>query len=104
MVVPAVPTTALNAVPPADMGKASRVQNTLQRFGAVFGIAIVAAVFSAKRNLGSPVAMIAGMRPAFTSTAAITAVAGLILARRRRIFSLVTESPALGASLIIMAL
>ena len=39
-----MPTSALNTVPPADLGKASGVQNTLQRFGSVFGVAIVAAV------------------------------------------------------------
>jgi len=41
MAIPTTPTAALGAVPPADMGTASGVQNTLQRFGAVFGVAIV---------------------------------------------------------------
>jgi MFS family permease len=34
MAIPAVPAAALNAVPPSDVGKASGVQSTLQRFGA----------------------------------------------------------------------
>lgn len=38
MAIPAVPAAALNAVPPSDVGKASGVQSTLQRFGAVVGV------------------------------------------------------------------
>jgi len=87
MAIPTVPTTALNAVPPADMGKASGVQNTLQRFGAVFGVAIVAAVFSANGHLGSPATLISGFRPALAAAAALSAVGALTAlgagARRR---------------------
>src|SRR5262249_18295709 len=75
MAIPSVPTSALNAVPPADMGKASGVQNTLQRFGGVFGVAIVAAVFAANGNLGSPDTLIAGVRPGLAA-AAFMSVAG----------------------------
>ena len=56
MAIPAVPAAALNAVPPSDVGKASGVQSTLQRFGAVVGVAVVAAVFTAAGHLGSPAA------------------------------------------------
>src|SRR5215469_5750453 len=79
MAIPTVPTSALNAVPPADMGKASGVQNTLQRFGGVFGVAIVAAVFAANGNLGSPNTLIAGFRPALAA-AAFMSVAGALSA------------------------
>jgi len=79
MTIPTVPATALNAVPPADMGKASGVQSTLQRFGAVFGVAIVAAVFSANGHLGSPEAVIAGFRPALAAAASLS-VAGALTA------------------------
>jgi EmrB/QacA subfamily drug resistance transporter len=72
MAIPTIPSSALNAVPPADVGKASGVQNTLQRFGAVFGVAIVAAVFSANGNLGSPASVIAGFRPALVAAAALS--------------------------------
>ena len=77
MAVPTVPATALNAVPPADMGKASGVQNTLQRFGAVFGVAIVAAVFSANGHLGSPATVISGFRPALAAAAGLSVVGSL---------------------------
>jgi EmrB/QacA subfamily drug resistance transporter len=79
MAIPSVPTSALNAVPPADMGKASGVQNTLQRFGGVFGVAIVAAVFAANGTLGSPNTLITGFRPALAA-AAFMSVAGALSA------------------------
>jgi len=66
-------------VPPADVGKASGVQNTLQRFGGVFGVAIVAAVFSANGNLGSPATLVPGFRPALAA-AAFMSVAGALSA------------------------
>jgi EmrB/QacA subfamily drug resistance transporter len=77
MAVPTVPTTALGTVPPADMGKASGVQNTLQRFGSVFGVAIVAAVFSANGHLGSPATLISGFRPALAAAAGMSVVGAL---------------------------
>jgi EmrB/QacA subfamily drug resistance transporter len=77
MGVPAVPTSALGAVPPADMGKASGVQNTLQRFGSVFGVAIAAAVFSANGHLGSPATLISGFRPALAAAAGMSVVGAL---------------------------
>jgi MFS family permease len=77
MAVPTVPTSALNAVPPADIGKASGVQNTLQRFGAVFGVAIVAAVFSANGHLGSPATVTSGFRPALAAAAGLSVVGAL---------------------------
>jgi MFS family permease len=86
MAVPTVPTTALNTVPPADLGKASGVQNTLQRFGSVFGVAIVAAVFSANGHLGSPATLVSGFRPALAAAAAMSVVGALtaLLAGGRR--------------------
>jgi EmrB/QacA subfamily drug resistance transporter len=102
MAIPTVPTTALNAVPPADMGKASGVQNTLQRFGAVFGVAIVAAVFSANGHLGSPATLISGFRPALAAAAGLS-VAGALAAlgagaRRRSLSVSPQQAPALTAA------
>jgi len=102
MAIPTVPTTALNAVPPADMGKASGVQNTLQRFGAVFGVAIVAAVFSANGHLGSPATLISGFRPALAAAAGLSAVGALTAlgagARRRSLPASPQQAPALTAA------
>jgi len=87
MVLPATPTAALSAVPPADMGKASGVNNTLQRFGGVFGVAVVTAVFSATGHLGTPDQVAAGFRPALAVSAGLSvlgAATALAVTRRRR--------------------
>jgi MFS family permease len=102
MAIPTVPTTALNAVPPTDMGKASAVQNTLQRFGAVFGVALVAAVFSANGHLGSPATLISGFRPALAAAAAMSVPGALTAlgagARRRSPAASPQQAPALTAA------
>jgi EmrB/QacA subfamily drug resistance transporter len=88
MAIPTTPTAALDAVPPADIGTASGVQNTLQRFGAVFGVAIVTAVFSASGHLGSAAGVIGGVRPALGASAGLSllgAFAALAAGRRRNV-------------------
>jgi len=92
MAIPTIPASALNAVQPADVGKASGVQNTLQRFGAVFGVAIVAAVFSANGHLGSAASVISGFRPALAAAAGLSMAGALtaLAVRARR------TSPAAG--------
>ena len=86
MTIPTTPTAALGAVPPADMGTASGVQSTLQRFGAVFGVAIVSAVFSASGHLGSAAGVLSGVRPALAASAGLSllgALTALAVGRRR---------------------
>jgi EmrB/QacA subfamily drug resistance transporter len=86
MVVPATPTAALSAVPPADMGRASGVNNTLQRFGGVFGVAVVTAVFTATGHLGAPAQVAAGFRPALAVSAVLSvlgAATAIAVTRRR---------------------
>jgi EmrB/QacA subfamily drug resistance transporter len=86
MVIPTTPTAALDAVPQADIGTASGVQTTLQRFGAVFGVAIITAVFAASGHLGSAAGVISGVRPALTASAGLSlagALAALAAGRRR---------------------
>jgi len=87
MVIPTTPTAALGAVPPGDIGTASGVLNTMQRFGSVFGVAIVAAVFSASGHLGSTDGVVAGVRPALATAAGLSllgAVSALAVSSRRR--------------------
>jgi EmrB/QacA subfamily drug resistance transporter len=74
MVLPATPTAALSAVPPADIGRASGVINTLQRFGGVFGVAVVTAVFTATGHLGAPAQVAAGFRPALAVAGVLSAL------------------------------
>ncbi len=88
MAVPTTPTAALGAVAPADIGKASGTNTTLQRFGSAFGVAIVTAVFTAHGHLGTASAYDAGFRPALAASAALSlagAVAALAIPVRRRI-------------------
>jgi EmrB/QacA subfamily drug resistance transporter len=102
MVIPTTPTAALGAVPPADLGTASGVLNTLQRFGTVFGVAIVAAVFSASGHLGSAAGVVAGVRPALATSAGLSllgALAALAGGRPRGIgVTDAVEAPALASA------
>jgi MFS family permease len=86
----AFPTTAagaLGAVPPADIGKASGVQNTLQRFGGVFGVAIATVIFEANGHLGTAQSVNAGIGPALKVAAAMSLLGSFVAlgvrARRR---------------------
>ena len=86
MTVPTVPTAALGAVPAGDVGRASGVNNTLQRFGAAFGIAVVSAVFAANGHFGSAASFTSGYRPAMVVSAGISllgAAAAAAIGRRR---------------------
>jgi hypothetical protein len=69
------------------MGKASGVNNTLQRFGGVFGVAVVTAVFTATGHLGAPDQVAAGFRPALAVSAGLSllgAATAVAVGRRRR--------------------
>jgi EmrB/QacA subfamily drug resistance transporter len=72
MALPTTPTAALSAVAPADMGKASGANGTLQRFGGAFGVAVASAVFAANGHLGTPASFTAGFRPAVAVAAAFS--------------------------------
>jgi len=66
MALPTSPAAALGAVAPTDIGKASGVNSTLQRFGGVFGVAIASAVFASYGHIGTPASFAAGFSPALT--------------------------------------
>jgi EmrB/QacA subfamily drug resistance transporter len=86
MALPTVAATALSSVPPPDMGRASGVNNTLQRFGGAFGVAIATAVFAAHGHLGSPASVVSGYRPALAVAAALSlagAIAAVAVGRRK---------------------
>jgi EmrB/QacA subfamily drug resistance transporter len=86
MALPTAPTATLGAVPPGDVGRASGVSNTMQRFGAAFGIAVVTAVFSAHGHIGSVASFTAGYRPAMVVSAVISllgAAAAVAVGRRQ---------------------
>jgi EmrB/QacA subfamily drug resistance transporter len=86
MAIPTVPTAALGAVAPGDVGQASGVSNTMQRFGGAFGIALASAIFAAHGHLGTAASFTAGYRPAMLGAVAMSAagsVAAIAIARRR---------------------
>ncbi|HSR85584.1 MAG TPA: DHA2 family efflux MFS transporter permease subunit [Streptosporangiaceae bacterium] len=101
MAIPTTPTAALGAVPPGDIGTASGVLNTMQRFGAVFGVAIVAAVFSASGHLGSAAGIVDGVRPALATSAGLSLLGGLsalaVSGRRRSVAAEGAVQPTAGA-------
>jgi len=85
MALPTAPTATLGAVPAGDVGRASGVSNTMQRFGGAFGIAIVSAVFAAHGHFGSAASFTSGYRPAMVVSAVISlagAVAAVAVGRR----------------------
>ena len=87
MALPTVPTAVLSAVTPSEMGKASGISNMMQRFGAVFAIAIASSVFAANGHLGSPAGVTDGFRPAMAVAAALSllgAITALAVVTRRR--------------------
>jgi EmrB/QacA subfamily drug resistance transporter len=87
MALPTVPTAVLSAVRPAEMGKASGISTMMQRFGAVFAIAIVTSVFGAFGGLGSAASVTSGLRPGLAVAAGLSLLGALtalaITARRR---------------------
>jgi MFS family permease len=74
MALPTTATAMVSAVSGDDMGKASGVNSTLQRFGSVFGIALATAVFAAFGQLGTAASFAAGFQPALAVAAAFSLV------------------------------
>src|SRR2546425_2331942 len=77
LALPVAPTAVLGSVSSADVGKASGMNSTMQRFGAAFAIAIASAVFAANGQLSSAAAFTAGFRPALTVVAALSLLGAL---------------------------
>jgi MFS family permease len=100
MVLPTAPTAILNAVGPADIGRASGVANTMQRFGAAFGIAIVTAVFTANGHLGSAASVTSGYRPALAVSAAISLAGAAVAVAVRTRKDMAASPPGSGAAVL----
>src|SRR5258708_20050878 len=77
LALPVAPAAVLGSVSPADVGKASGVNSTMQRFGAAFAIAVASAVFAANGQLGTPAAFTTGFRPPLTVFAAMSPLGAL---------------------------
>jgi MFS family permease len=77
----------LSAVRPEEEGKASGANNAIRELGGVFGVAVLAAVFTANGSYVSPQAFVDGLIPAMQVGAvvvALGAVAALALPGRAR--------------------
>ena len=87
MALPAASAAGLNAAPPALLGRAAGVMNTVQQIGQATGVAVVTVVFDAHGSLASPSAMLSGYEPALATAATISvlgALAALGISRHRR--------------------
>jgi EmrB/QacA subfamily drug resistance transporter len=83
MALPCVAAAGLNAVPPASLGKAASVLNTLQLFGATIGIAIATVVFDANGSLIGPAEVTNGFRHALAVAAGLSLLAAAAALRIR---------------------
>jgi EmrB/QacA subfamily drug resistance transporter len=87
----------LSAVRPIEEGQASGATNTIREIGGVFGVAVLASVFSSAGSYQSPTAFVDGLQPAVFVGAAIVAVGAVVaLALPGRIRS-GAETPVLAA-------
>jgi EmrB/QacA subfamily drug resistance transporter len=84
MALPSVTAGGLNAVPPDLLGKAAGTLNTMQQFGAVFGVAVVTAVFNAHGSLATSAAVTSGCRPALAVSAGVSALGAVAAVGIRR--------------------
>jgi EmrB/QacA subfamily drug resistance transporter len=87
MALPAPSAAGLNAAPPALLGRAAGVMNTVQQIGQATGVAVVTVVFDAHGSLNSPSEMLSGYEPALVTAATISvlgAIAALGIGRHRR--------------------
>jgi len=71
-------------VPPSLLGKASGTLNTMQQFGAVFGVAVVTAVFNAHGSLASAASVTSGYRAALVVSAAASVLGAIVALGIRR--------------------
>jgi EmrB/QacA subfamily drug resistance transporter len=96
----------LSAVRPEEEGLASGANNTIREIGGVFGVAILASVFSANGGYQSPATFVAGLESAVWVGAAVVAVGAVVAlaipGRRRSVISLELPSrPAAGEPIMI---
>ena len=84
--IPATMSAVMTSAPPAAIGQASGILNTLRQLGGVFGVAICAAVFAAHGGYASPATFAAGFGPAMGACAGLAllgAAAGLAIPSRQ---------------------
>ncbi len=96
----------LSAVRPEEEGVASGTNNALRELGGVFGVAVLASVFTANGSYASGASYVAGLEPALQVGAvvvAIGAVAALALPGRFRVLARAEAAVAAAAGAVIDA-
>jgi MFS family permease len=83
----------LSSVHPTEEGKASGVNNAIREVGGVFGVAVLAAVFSLAGDYGSAEGFVSGLVPALWVGAAVIGV-GAIVAIVTAVRPTAADSPA----------
>ncbi|HYZ81888.1 MAG TPA: MFS transporter [Solirubrobacteraceae bacterium] len=78
MAIPPAQNVVVSAVAPADVGKASGAYMTMRQLGAVFGLAITAAVFAGAGSYASPGAFGDGFTPALAVAAGLSVAAAAV--------------------------
>jgi EmrB/QacA subfamily drug resistance transporter len=76
---PTIANSVMGSVPPQEAGVASGANSSLRELGGVFGVAVLAAVFTRQGVYESPQAFVDGFEPALLVGAGLTAV-GIIAA------------------------
>jgi EmrB/QacA subfamily drug resistance transporter len=85
MALPSVTAGGLNAVPPELLGKAAGTLNTMQQFGAVFGVAVVTSVFNSHGSLATSATVTSGYRAALAVSAGASLLGALAALGIRRV-------------------
>jgi MFS family permease len=91
-----VANVVLSSVRREEEGKASGTNNAIRELGGVFGVAVLASVFSRYGGYESPEAYVDGLVPAVWVGAAVVAAgaaAALFVPRRRRAAEIVSVKP-----------
>jgi EmrB/QacA subfamily drug resistance transporter len=82
-----VANVVLSAVRPEEEGQASGANNAIRELGGVFGVAVLASIFSHYGGYGTPSSFVDGLTPAIWVGAVVVglaAIAALLIPRRRR--------------------
>jgi EmrB/QacA subfamily drug resistance transporter len=72
-----VANVVLSAVRPEEEGQASGANNAIREVGGVFGVAVLASVFSAYGGYGTPARFVGGLTPATWAGAAVLGVGAI---------------------------
>jgi MFS family permease len=78
MAIPSAQNAVMNAVAPAEVGKASGAYMTMRQLGGVFGLAIAVAVFSGAGSYASAQAFADGFVPALAVAAGLSLAGALV--------------------------